>query len=75
MLILDRTGLSSLEERAGGFRLTAACLSHLIPGPIQAEELGCLDVEAEAKMENSLLGQPLALVSKIPAQILWVGNR
>lgn len=26
-----------------------------------AEELGCLDVEAEAKMENSLLGQPLTL--------------
>ncbi|XP_051062543.1 DNA polymerase subunit gamma-1 isoform X2 [Phodopus roborovskii] len=26
-----------------------------------AEELGCLDVEAEAKMENSLLGQPLSL--------------
>ncbi|XP_005077842.1 DNA polymerase subunit gamma-1 isoform X1 [Mesocricetus auratus] len=26
-----------------------------------AEELGCLDVEAEAKMESSLLGQPLAL--------------
>lgn len=27
----------------------------------RAEELGCLDVEAEAKMENSLLGQPLTL--------------
>ncbi|XP_036042587.1 DNA polymerase subunit gamma-1 [Onychomys torridus] len=26
-----------------------------------AEELGCLDVEAEAKMENSLLGHPLTL--------------
>ncbi|XP_050009950.1 DNA polymerase subunit gamma-1 isoform X2 [Alexandromys fortis] len=30
-----------------------------------AEELGCLDVEAEAKMENSLLGQSLTLDGNI----------
>lgn len=46
----------------------------LIPGPIQVEELGCLDVEAEAKMENSGLSQPLVLVSKTSAWALWVGS-
>ena len=49
----------------------APCFTHLVPGPLQVEELGCLEVEAEAKMENSqeaVPGQPLAPVSWAPAQ-------
>lgn len=49
----------------------APCFTYLVPGPLQVEELGCLEVEAEAKMENSreaVPGQPLAPVSWAPAQ-------
>lgn len=74
LLILDWSNLSSLEVRAGGFRPTAAYLSHPIPGPIQVEELGCLDVEAEATVESSGLSQPLVPVSKTPAWAPWVGS-
>lgn len=44
--------------------------TYLVPGPLQVEELGCLEAEAEAKMENSreaVPGQPLAPVSWAPA--------
>ena len=55
----------------------APCFTSLVPGPIQVEEMGCLEVEAEARMENlrvAVPGQPPALVSWAPAQGLsgWV---
>lgn len=49
----------------------APCFIPLGPGPIQVEELGCLEVEAEATLEKLRAadpGQPPALVSGAPAQ-------
>lgn len=57
-----------------GWRMWASpapCFTRLVPGPLQVEELGCLEVEAEAKMENSreaVPGQLLPPVSWAPAQ-------
>lgn len=51
-------------------------LHPLAPGPVQVEELGCLEVETEARMENweaSVPGQPPALVSGVPAKVLGAG--
>ncbi|EPQ20484.1 DNA polymerase subunit gamma-1 [Myotis brandtii] len=42
----------------------ASCFTPLVPGPIQVEELGCLEVQDEAKADNSeaaVPGQPPAL--------------
>lgn len=46
----------------------------LVPGPIQVEELGCLEVESEARMENlhvAIPGQPPALVSGAHCWEAW----
>lgn len=52
---------------------SASCFTPWVPGPIQVEELGCFEVEAEVKMENlhaAVPGQPPALVSGARARVL-----
>lgn len=71
----------SYEEGAGGFGRPNPCITPLVPELIQVEELGCLELEAEAKMENcqaAVPGQPSVLVSRVSALGLsvWVlGSR
>lgn len=54
----------------------ASCFTPLVPGPVQVEELGCLEVEAEAKVEPAeaaVAAQPPAPVSRARARVLRVG--
>lgn len=69
-----QAGLGCLHAAGRGWWIQAdpaSCFTPLVPGPIQVEELGCLEVEAEAKTEYFravVSSQPPALVSGMPAQ-------
>lgn len=55
---------------------SASCFTPLVPGPIQVEELGCLEVQAEAEVEpaeGAVAAQPPAPVSRACTQVFRVG--
>lgn len=76
---LTQAGLGCLRAAGRGWWIPAdpaSCFTPLVPGPIQVEELGCLEVQDEATADNSeaaVPGQPPALVSRARAQFLGGG--